>query len=471
MASFWDWLFGGGKKEAPAPRREAPARRTGGGGSFDAPAPRQQAAPRQQSGGWNIGQLFQPQPQQRGPVQNFWNQAPQQRFDTSGLMRGGGGGGGVFAMSAPARAEQKDEPKENKQADELGIPEPMIGDVDPMFAQDFANVENKKTGKDRPANDFSRKSHVPTEGNPAGLDAAFLADGRNAGSEKKALREIDAAKKTDAREAYGSALGSLTLGEDGRLTWDQYNALTPLQRNAVDANEAIIQAIEADRADAGAGAKPEDWDYDQTVEKLFGKGGGSDTYAPRTVKLLDELGLTNTTNGDLDQYLNGGALISTDDLAKLGADQLPALQQRGTENRSERENNALAFSGLASARAAETLAQGQTLLDTLNGTSGPAVGFNPLDESGATQQLDELYQTLSHRNSDQIPAELIGQAYAELESQYGITRDNVKNYFDTRLRSTEASVASGNQVNLIGTTEGDFLNPEEFRARYYDGGK
>ena len=507
MAGFWDWLFGGGKKETPAPRREAPSQRRGGGGSFEAPAPRQQAAPQQQAGPVNQGggwsNFFNQGPVNQGGPRPMMQQRPMQQFNMEGLPRGGGGRGGMFAATAPAVTAQVDETAEaeeqpeNKQADEKGEvnfweklfapgarddKKPSNEKTDPAFKQDKDNTTKDTSAErkwmfgssDSEANFWDFVLKTPTLGTPTPGGKWVLPDKNPvqkqvAGGIRAEGEKIESRKTKDD---YAASLGNLTLDDSGRLTWDQYNALTPLQRSAVDANEAILQAIEADKADAGKGAVTNDtWDYDQTVKRLFGAEGGSDTYAPRTVKLLDELGLTDTKRGDLDNYLTGGALISTDDLAGLGADALPALQQRAVEDRTDRENNALAFSGLASARAADTLSAGQSLLDTLNSESGPAVGFNPVDDTGLTQSLDELYQILGHRNSAELPPDLISAGYAELEGQYGVTREDIRQYFDKRLQRTEASSASGNPINIIGTTEGDFLNPEEFRARYYDGGK
>lgn len=470
MAGFWDWLFGGGgKKDAPAPRRDPAPKRE----AAQPAAPTRQSA--QQSGWSRLGQ-------QPGPVAAP-APAPRQNLNIggAGLARGGGGAGGVFALSAPQRAEaqQSDEEAMRAQANELGVPEPteMEGGVDPAFRQDKKNSDEfGEMFEDPKVSGAFWNQVLKTPMLGMALPGKGMPQIRQNPVQRQVTQTIKADAEDEAlsaaRNEYSNALGTLTLGEDGRLTWDQYSALTPLQRSAVDANEAIIQAIEADRADAGAGAvKPDDWDYDQTVERLFGREGGSDTYAPRTVKLLDELGLTNTSKGDLDNYLNGGALVSVDEIMQLGDATLPQLQATPTEQRTERENNALAFSGLAAQRAAETLSRGQTLLDTLNPDSPITPGFNPADTSGATQALEGMFEVLSHRNSEQIPLEEISAAYADVESQFGLTQSQIQDYFERRLKSAEASVASGKPVNLIGTTDDGYLDASEFRARYYSGGQ
>lgn len=470
MAGFWDWLFGGGGKKEAAPKQRAEPARRSGGGSFEAPArsqggggaPRASAAPPQQGGG---SSFLQPSATQ---------QQPSQGLNFGGLPRGGGSGG-MFAMGAPVRSETSKGESPAPKDEKPDAAEPAKDGLDSANKEDKKGVAfNPFDGGEGSAAFWNFILKTPGMGMPDPVTHKFP-EARENPVQRQATQTIrsnaEAEEARTTKDSYSSALGSLTTGEDGRLTWDQYNALTPVQRNAVDANEAILQAIEADKADKGAGAKPDDWNYDETVERLFGREGGSDTYAPRTVKALDTLGLTNPTKGDLDNYLDGGALISLDDLSALGADRIGELQGRGTESRSERENNALAFSGLANAKAAETLAQGQTLLQALSGNADIQPGFNPLDDTGMTQDLDAMFQTLSHRNSDQIDPNDISQAYAEMEGLYGVNRDQISQYFNTRLQRAETSIAGGNPVNLIGTTEGDFLNPEEFRARYFEGGK
>src|SRR5690606_29183767 len=101
----------------------------------------------------------------------------------------------------------------------------------------------------------------------------------------------------------------------------------PQQRAAVDANTAIAQAVQADKAawESGSRIQPSD-EYNDLVDRLFYTSedrpwAGSEIYAPRTVAVLDALkqgsGGAWEPNEDLDNYLDMRALVSTDDLLNI----------------------------------------------------------------------------------------------------------------------------------------------------------
>src|SRR5690606_20013309 len=146
------------------------------------------------------------------------------------------------------------------------------------------------------------------------------------------------------------------------MSWDDYNALSPRQRAAVDANTAIINAVNADRSDWEAGRRVEMDGYDEALMALFGETGGSDMYAPRTVAVLQQLGLGDThlaSVGDLDDYLNLRALVDTD---ALGAANMPDDFVGPVDTRTA---NARHFSSAAQTALADALARGQEILDAV----------------------------------------------------------------------------------------------------------
>mgnify|MGYP000370241441 CR=1 FL=1 len=75
------------------------------------------------------------------------------------------------------------------------------------------------------------------------------------------------------------------------MTWEDYNALTPLRRSAVDYNTSLTRAVRRDRQmqDEYSPGDQQREAYDKTVARLFGEDGGSDWYAPETVALLQQI--------------------------------------------------------------------------------------------------------------------------------------------------------------------------------------
>lgn len=96
-----------------------------------------------------------------------------------------------------------------------------------------------------------------------------------------------------------------------QMTWDEYNALNDDQRAAVDFTTEFLKAREADLSkSADQEAMP---DYTERVEAMFGEGGGSQTYAPRTLELLEGVGF-EAPGQDFDEFLSLDRLPTTDEL-------------------------------------------------------------------------------------------------------------------------------------------------------------
>ncbi len=103
------------------------------------------------------------------------------------------------------------------------------------------------------------------------------------------------------------------------MTRKQYDKLSERARAAVDLNTDLADAIAADKAGQSSYKDLDEATrktYDTRVENMFGEGRGSDTYAPNTLALLDQLKIEDT-NADLDDYLGLSAGISQEDLAML----------------------------------------------------------------------------------------------------------------------------------------------------------
>lgn len=104
-----------------------------------------------------------------------------------------------------------------------------------------------------------------------------------------------------------------------RLSNSEYNALTDRQRAAVNENGELYNAVKADLSHQDRYANVSDDKraaYNKLSEDMFGKDGGSKTYAPETLALLEQLDLKDPA-ARLDDYLQLKAAITSDDLGAL----------------------------------------------------------------------------------------------------------------------------------------------------------
>lgn len=114
------------------------------------------------------------------------------------------------------------------------------------------------------------------------------------------------------------------------LTWEKYNSLTPLQRSAVDYNTALAGSVIKDKQTAKdyEDLSPEAQEnYDASITKMFGSDGGSDRYAPKTVKMLMDMDFTDTS-ADLDDFLQLRTLIRPKDVR--GLEDIDSRRQSGS---------------------------------------------------------------------------------------------------------------------------------------------
>jgi len=119
------------------------------------------------------------------------------------------------------------------------------------------------------------------------------------------------------RDKYSESFrtGQARVSGTDELTDQQWNALSPETQRGVLAQQMIYAAAMEDRK---ARQRLSDMDeaevasYLDAVEQIFGAGGGSETYAPNTIRVLQELGYQgNREKSDLDLFLNGQAYANT----------------------------------------------------------------------------------------------------------------------------------------------------------------
>jgi hypothetical protein len=189
----------------------------------------------------------------------------------------------------------------------------------------------------------------------------------------------------EAHDSYASkfqAAPNMTVQEVSQADWD---AMTPQQQKGIIANYALYQASLADKALPKDASR--DTHYNDDVSKLFGDKGGSDSYAPNTVKVLQDLGFKNSGSEDLDEFLNGGVLNNSWNTSR----DTPSTQARA--DLFNRLANASNFSG-DNVTAAE--GAGLPLLDALRRASNFSDDF--LKQAGvgltAAGQLTEAQRKL-----------------------------------------------------------------------------
>jgi hypothetical protein len=281
----------------------------------------------------------------------------------------------------------------------------------------------------------------------------------------QSVNQVKEETKSNERQA-NSAAWSKGLGS-GKVTteamsWDDYNALNPQQRAAIDVNTAIASAVAADRASWAANpGRPDDAaEYDADVAGLFGKGGGSNFYAPQTVAVLKQLGLDKNIADDLDNYVSLRSLVTPEDIASLSPDAIAGITPDNV-----RGQNALTLSTKGQSALAAALATGATLLQAANGQST----FDSVDP--AVERLDLLFDSLAQRDAvNNITDDELATTFQSLSDQFGFDNKTYADYFEQRLKKFEYGSAAGQQ-GVLGSDPGiDYVSPAEFRARYYPNG-
>lgn len=264
--------------------------------------------------------------------------------------------------------------------------------------------------------------------------------------------------------------------ETKRLSWEEYNALTPRQRSAVNVNSSIYRAVQKDLKMQDEYAKmertsQEQANYDKDVLRLFGEERGSDEniFAPETIAVLNDLKITEEFD-DLDDYLSGDVLFTAKDLDKLNAAEFntadPAAQGPTSLTaaavptahvEAEPPVNRLKGNLLQEQqRLEQALAKGNNMLQTMYATQKAStanqvlsygglrkepefnVGFTPVEKEaeGTTGDLNQFFQAgfdaLTLKSAD--PAETMRQVESQLDDE---SRKMWHSYITQRTRNAK----------------------------------
>ena len=192
----------------------------------------------------------------------------------------------------------------------------------------------------------------------AGIAPAHTNDPRSGipyEAQKQQIEENSAPKKKP--EAFG--LPQIRQRNVRELTQDEWNALSPEQQKGVLANFALYQAAQADLALGAKTSEEGDGDYRRRELAVTGEGRTSDTYAPNTVRVLEDLGIKNDKL-DIDDVLSGRAIT--------GYDEISGISKRD-------ENRSILFDQLSNSQVFQTpevqstIAAGRSLLDALSASN------------------------------------------------------------------------------------------------------
>ncbi|QJD51782.1 hypothetical protein SEA_ASHTON_43 [Microbacterium phage Ashton] len=341
--------------------------------------------------------------------------------------------GSVFTSPGIAGAAQRKHDAENART-EAGL---KPGDIP-------NNEQLKQLGRDDEMVNVDGNL-VPLNGSPQGNATA--------------IGQAQAADAQTARDTFNTNVSNgfarVTVRE---LSPEEWAALSPEQQQSVSATYALFKASQEDQAselpnDAAA-------DYNDVVTATFGAKGNSDTYAPATVALLQELGYKNES-ADLDQFIDRSALPSYEDILGTSTGTGAAERQSVAQG--------LASSALFDNQTiTDSLAQGQDLMDALRVSGAVSNEFKRLsgttsDYSSLTDQdfedLNTLLNNLSNRqvfarlDSEPDLGQRLNDSIALANEMYGA--DLVSRYF------TEALGTFDDTTN--------YMTPDEFYQNWMRG--
>jgi len=338
-------------------------------------------------------------------------------------------------------------------------PRPLERQPSPTAQPRVRNVFQPEQGWDPAQN-----SYAPRGGGQAVERFQDIAPERNEGN-----FQLASERQNEARNSFASQLQGGASFETKQMSWDDYNALTPQKRAVIDANTALVRAIDADKQlrEAEPEARGDD-SYNDAVAGLFGEDGGSNLYSPNTVGLLQQLGIANKGRNDLDNFLNLRSLVTEGDLTQLSDDAIAqggSLRDEGVTARegqdqfagNARLQNAARWSSGLDKRLGQVLASGTALLASTK-SSGLAAG-------AAAPDLDAVFDFLASREIfDTGTEDEIANAFSSLKQMHpGLEDDAISSYFEQRLKAFDYGAS-----DVLGRQAGDYVSTAEFRRRYFD---
>lgn len=292
---------------------------------------------------------------------------------------------------------------------------------------------------------------------------------------------------------------ALMRGREGgmqtrELSDEEYNALNPNQRAAVDFNTAYMRAVQADRARVDSGEEPDSvtrQQYAELAREMFGEREG-DAYTPNVVALLDSVGY-RAPGANTDDLLEGLGGISQRELEFLGSPRMSRGQGLGVLSQVDLTDRQQQLAVLARGT--------QDVVDKLQQTT-PGSSPTPLSLFAGTAFADRVGQYISQRGlgigEDRVEVADTAQLNQLLDMNYSPPGENPIYYFafqdtinkanpwtpeelfqlmqasgadpagfpayaEQQLRRYEQAIGSGANVTLGSDPSVQTYSPEEYR--------
>lgn len=306
-----------------------------------------------------------------------------------------------------------------------------------------------------------------------GLNQDFPSDGARAAAGQRQQREAYMARSDEGQakqekvnverelvEAADKAMrrginqGAGTGTEE--LTLEQYQALNPKQRAAIDLNTMLVAAVKEDLSTKVRGTNPGGKEYDAQVAEL---GLDGEQYAPETVQLLDRINYDGT-GAKLNDFLKLKVGFTANDLEDLEPEQGGPDLSLPTSMKQREDLQAALVNAIKSVR--KDPADGNALLtqqrDLLNTDQLP--GFGEANPQGSLDEqrnyfFQDMFERLA-RTDDKGSKEILGKVEAQLTEQ---DWQAFNSYL--QVRSREAKQYS---MPLGGDPSADYASPKIFRA-------
>ena len=416
------------------------------GGSSSSSKPSQSSRPetdtRSRSGGGSFGQA-----QSRDTPRSSYTPAV---LSGGGGGGGGGGRGGMVAMSAPVSIRTETPaptPTPSPSPSPSPGPEPTPPAPKPANAPKEPNIWEKMFGT------LGEAQVTKAEGQQALANdvGAWLFEEVHS-PEEFFQPVIGSQERVEAKQAAEEeAARPLNLGGSvsgvRELTPEEWGQLSTDQQQAVISNYALYQAAQADSkiSDKEFG----DDAYSNSVNLLFGEDRGSEKYAPNTVRVLEELGVSNDKL-DLDHLLGGQAYIRYGDL-------FGGAQNEDRQSLVQSYGDAAAFDSQSIQKSLEA---GAAILDAVRNSAATSYTSQYAQLAGAasgitdTTELDTVFGNLASRSvmeqakADQSINDQLTAQIEEVNQKYG--PEAVAAYF------RQAAGRVTDTVNFMGGDE--FIN-------------
>lgn len=331
------------------------------------------------------------------------------------------------------------------------------------------------------------QAKVPTPPIAVGFDdmglGARLTGAVDASRVENAQNQYDDALRSERMQALGIADVDGVVDDQPavkdmtqRLTRSEYDALTPLQRSAVDYNTILARAVKRDRKNQDTYHPNADQraEYGRSIAEMFGEGRGSVMFAPETLAVLEQIGYKDNGGGDLDDFLSLNAAISAEDLADLQPTRGHVAESHGAEG-----DKTVLYRQLSQGTQAmeASIARSRDLLQSALVTSAlprntrvgllggmpkaPAVGVG-YGNTELDKQFQRTFETLADKGSKYDPQQILTAANSYFTPEA----------FQEFLKYADARSGNAVQYGLdLGQTEGvKYRTPEEFRKLLNLGG-